>query len=114
MAGYLLQHQLESRNTARILASSIILNYSYCIPNVPRLRWRIYLEFVADVVYRRSTNLACGGAKSFSHPLYSQYGFIHIQSDYCFEHFGGFDIAPPRGFDMQYFIKTIYLENLRI
>ena len=48
--------------------------------------------------YRRSTNLACGGAKTFSHPPYSQYGFIYFQTESCFEHFGGFDMAPPRGF----------------
>ena len=50
------------------------------------------------LLYRRSTNLACGGAKTFSHPPYSQYGFIYFQTESCFEHFGGFDMALPRGF----------------
>ena len=49
-------------------------------------------------MYRRSTNLACGGAKTFSHPPYSQYGFIYFQTESCFRHFGGFDMAPPSGF----------------
>ena len=60
---------------------------------------RSYLLPKSDsIIYRRSTNLACGGAKTFSHPPYSQYGFIYCRTESCFEHFGGFDMALPRGF----------------
>ena len=49
-------------------------------------------------LYRRNTNLACGGAKGFSHPPYSQHDFIYFETESGFEHFGDFDAAPPRQF----------------
>ena len=45
-----------------------------------------------------SPNLACGGAKCFSHPPYSQHDFIYFETESGFEHFGDFDAAPPRQF----------------
>ena len=51
-----------------------------------------------DRDYRRNTNLACGGAKGFSHPPYSQHDFIYFETESGFEHFGDFDAAPPRRF----------------
>ena len=61
-------------------------------------KWKKKHLMYGTTDYRRSTNLACGGAKTFSHPPYSQYGFIYFQTESCFEHYGGFDMAPPRGF----------------
>ena len=58
-----------------------------------------FVLFVAHTrIYRRSNNLAWGGAKSFSHPPYSQFGLINFPTESGFEHFRWFDAAPPRRF----------------
>ena len=60
--------------------------------------WKRWAGPCKRLNYRRNTNLACGGAKGFSHPPYSQHDFIYFETESGFEHFGDFDAAPPRRF----------------